>query len=154
MKFGMLVIKFTRNSFERQILESVCIQQNTSHNIFNSRSEYNSSLPRLSIRLGDKEFKKYEKELENAKQKEEELERRIQEMRKTRSKNRKTRTKQINAPPKRRKTGQNSYSGETKLSRTSELNNGAAGRQDRQARQITPRMSQEETVLNIRAKLI
>ena len=44
--------------------------------------------------------------------------------------------------------------GETKLSRRSELNNDAAGRQDRQARQITPRMSQEETVLNIRAKLI
>ena len=62
IKFGMEVIKFTRTFFERQILESVCIQQNTKHNLLNSRSEYNRcSLPRLSTRLGDKEFKKYEK---------------------------------------------------------------------------------------------
>ena len=110
IRFGMEVVKFTRTSFERQILESVCIQQNTSHNLLNSRSEYNRcSLPRLSTRLGDKEFKKYEKVLEEAKVKEENLERRIREMRKMRNRNRKTRTQLTNPPPKRRKTGENAF---------------------------------------------
>ena len=82
IKFGMEVMRFTRTSFERQILESVLIQQNINHHILNSRSEYNRcSLPRLSTRLGDKEYKKYEKELEEAKQKEESLESRIRDMR-------------------------------------------------------------------------
>ena len=67
IKFGMEVLKYTRTSFERQILESVLIQQNTNHHILNSRSEYNRcSLPRLSTRLGDKEYKKYEQEQELA----------------------------------------------------------------------------------------
>ena len=87
IKFGMEVLRFTRTSFERQILESVLIQQNTSHHILNSRSEYNRcSLPRLSTRLGDKEYKKYEKELEEAKTKQESLEARIRIMRKKRNK--------------------------------------------------------------------
>ena len=89
----------------------MCIQQNTSHNLLNSRSEYNRcSLPRLSTRLGDKEFKKYERVLEEAKMKEEDLERRIREMRKTRNRNRKTRSQLTNPPPKRRKTGEDLYS--------------------------------------------
>ena len=51
IKFGMVIIKFTRTSFKRQILKSVCIQQNNHHNILNSRSEYNCcSVPRVSTR--------------------------------------------------------------------------------------------------------
>jgi hypothetical protein len=110
IKFGMEVVKYTRTSFERQILESVIIQQNISHNILNSKSEYNRcSLPRLSTRLGDKEYKKYEQEQELARMKEEYLEMRIREMRKARNKNRKPRTQQTNPPAKRRKTGEETF---------------------------------------------
>ena len=110
IEFGMEVIRSTRTSFERQILESVCIQQNTHHNILNSRSEYNRcSLPRLSTRLGDKEYKKYEKELEEEVRKEETLENRIREMRKNRNRNRRTRHQQTQPPAKRRKTGEETY---------------------------------------------
>jgi hypothetical protein len=106
----MEIIKYTRTSFERQILESVCIQQNTHHHILNSRSEYNRcSVPRLSTRLGDKEYKKYEKKLEEEKLKEEALEKRIREMRKDRNKNRKTRTQQTNPPAKRRKMSDKTF---------------------------------------------
>ena len=110
IRFGMEIIKYTRTSFERQILESVCIQQNTHHHILNSRSEYNRcSVPRLSTRLGDKEYKKYEKKLEEEKLKEEALEKRIREMRKDRNKNRKTRTQQTNPPAKRRKMSDKTF---------------------------------------------
>ena len=110
IKFGMEVIRFTRTSWERQMLESVVIQQSTSHNLLNSKSEYNRcSLPRLSTRMGDKEYKKYEKKQELAKRKEEMLESRIREMRKTRNKNRKSRTQKSAPPAKRRKTGQETF---------------------------------------------
>ena len=57
IKFGMRIIKFTKTSFERQILEAVVIEQeNKKNNILNSRTEYNrSSLPRLTTKLGDSE---------------------------------------------------------------------------------------------------
>ena len=108
--FGMEVVRYTRTSFERQILESVCIQQNTHHNLLNSRSEYNRcSLPRLSTKLGDKEFKKHEKQLYEEQKKEEGLEQRIREMRKTRCKTRRSRNQKANPPAKRRKTGEETY---------------------------------------------
>ena len=49
----MRVVKFTRSSFDRQILEAVLIDQEKSlNNIMNAKSEYNrSSLPRLSASL-------------------------------------------------------------------------------------------------------
>ena len=107
----MEVVRYTRTSFERQILESVCIQQSTHHNLLNSRSEYNRcSLPRLSTKLGDKEFKKYEKELEEARRKEEGLEERIRDMRKTRNRARRPRT-HMNPPAKKRKTGDKTATG-------------------------------------------
>ena len=50
----------------------MCIQQNTHHHILNSKSEDSRcSIIRLSTRLGDKEYKKYEKGLEEEKEKEE-----------------------------------------------------------------------------------
>ena len=95
IEFGMETVRFTRTSFERQILESVTIQQNTDHFLLNSRSEYNRcSLPRLSTKLGDSDYKRYEKELEEAKKKEEEIEGRIREMRKKRNQLRRPRVTQ------------------------------------------------------------
>ena len=69
IKFGMRVRRYARSALERQILESVLIQEERrSHNIMNSRSEYNRcSLPRLTARLGMKEYDK-----EKMKQQEEE----------------------------------------------------------------------------------
>ena len=87
-------------------MESVTIQQFRDHNILNSRSEYNRcSIPRLSTRLGDREFKLYEKEIEKEKEKEEALARRIKEMRKARNKQRKPRNQESEPATKRRKTG-------------------------------------------------
>ena len=52
VNFHMRVLKYTRSSFDRQILESVLIQNNRNHHILNSRSEYNRcALPRLSAKM-------------------------------------------------------------------------------------------------------
>ena len=84
VEFGMSVRKFCKTSFERQILESVTIQQERNHHhIMNSKSEYNRcSLPRLSTKMGDKEIKEFKKEQEQEKLEEEELDKKIRELRK------------------------------------------------------------------------
>ena len=106
VRFGMKIIQHTRSSFERQLLESVCIQQNRHHNILNSRSEYNRcSIPRLSTKLGDQDFKKYEKEMQQEVEKEERLGQIIRDMRKARNKRRKPRSQNTEPAQKRRKTG-------------------------------------------------
>ena len=40
-RYGIKVVRYTKSSFERQILESVCLQDNRDHNILKSKSEYN-----------------------------------------------------------------------------------------------------------------
>ena len=100
----MRVLKYTRTSFERQILESVLIQENRDHHILNSRSEYNRcSLPRLSTKLGEKEFKQWEKERDEDLEKEEILEMKIREMRKSRNRERGNRSTRGQPAKKRRK---------------------------------------------------
>ena len=72
LKFGIKVPKYARSAFERQIFESVSIEENRHHHLLNSRSEYNrSAVPRLTCKLGDKAYKKYEKEMEEEMEKEE-----------------------------------------------------------------------------------
>ena len=154
MKFRMEVIKFTRTSFERQILESVCIQQNTQHNLLNSRSDYNRcSLPRLSTRLGDKEFKKYEKQLEEAKKKEESLEQRIGDMRKTRCKTRGHRNQKTNPPAKRRKTGKETYTRTCVIWETAGLRQEHEEEQDDDRKKAEKRTEDLETPAPKRQKL-
>ena len=55
-RFCVKVLKYTRTAFERQILESVIIQEeNKGHFILNSKSEYNRcAIPRLAAKLGEK----------------------------------------------------------------------------------------------------
>ena len=49
--FRIKVLKYTQSSFERQILESVLLQENMSHNLLNSKSEYNRfAIPRIKTR--------------------------------------------------------------------------------------------------------
>ena len=78
IEWGVKVLRFTRSAFERQVIESVLIQENRFHYILNSKSEYNRcSLPRLTAKLGEREWKKKAKEERLEKEKELELEKRI-----------------------------------------------------------------------------
>ena len=57
-RFALKVIKFTRTSFERQILESVQLQANREHHLLNSKSEYNRcAIPRLSSKIGKRSIR-------------------------------------------------------------------------------------------------
>ena len=52
IKFGIRIIKTAKSFFERQIFESVEIQENRHHHLLNSRSEYNRcAVPRLACKL-------------------------------------------------------------------------------------------------------
>ena len=62
VKFGIKVLSYTQSRFERQILESVIIQQERLHHLLNSKAEYNrSAVPRLTTKIGEKQYKKMRK---------------------------------------------------------------------------------------------
>ena len=62
VKFGIKVLSYTQSSFERQILESVIIKKERHHHLLNPKAEYNrSAVPRLATKIGDKQYKKWEK---------------------------------------------------------------------------------------------
>ena len=84
IKFGMEVIKYTHTSFDRQVRESVLIQEERNHHsLLNSRTEYNRcSLPRLCTQIGESEYKKHGDELESEKKLEERIEAKIRILRK------------------------------------------------------------------------
>ena len=109
IKFGMKILRTFKFSFERQINESVLIQQERKeHHILNSRSEYNRcSLPRLTTQLGESEYEKYNKELEQEKKQEEILEMKIRQLRKLRNKTRLVPSKLDQQNNKRRKINEN-----------------------------------------------
>ena len=90
MKFGMRIVKVHRSAFNRQISESVEIQnQKMKHEILNSKSEYNRcALPRLTARIGDENYKKIDSIRRDKKEKEHELERRIRDLKVKQSRNR------------------------------------------------------------------
>ena len=92
-------------------MESVIIQEERHHHILNSKSEYNRcSLPRLTAKLGEKEWKRMEKDKETELEKEKRLERRILEMRKTRNNMRRGEANASEQPAeKRRKTGEKEW---------------------------------------------
>ena len=74
IKFRMRVLRYHRSAYERQIHESVAIQtQRKHHHILNSKSEFNwCALPRMSLQLGENDYRKQrEKELEEKEQEEE-----------------------------------------------------------------------------------
>ena len=111
IQFGVRVVRYTRRAFERQIMESVFIQEERSHFILNSKSEYNRcSLPRLTSNLGNREWKKRKKEEEEEKEREAALERVITTMRKERNNRRKDNAKRQDEPAeKRRKIGEEEW---------------------------------------------
>ena len=64
IRFGMRVVKYTRSALERQVLESVRIQEEREKNyIMNSRSEYNRcTIPRLTAKMGEEDYDKRRQE--------------------------------------------------------------------------------------------
>ena len=91
-------------------MESVIIQQERHHHLLNSRAEYNRcAVPRLTTKIGDFHYKKWEEETEKEKEKEEELEEKIRKMRKERNKTRRN-PKNIKEPAgKRQKMDETEY---------------------------------------------
>ena len=111
VKFGMKVVQYSKSSFERQIMESVIIQnERKEHYLLNSRTEYNRcSLPRLCTQVGDGEYVRIGKELEQERVEEDKLEYKIRQMRKNRNKARLHPTKQGGPSTRRRKIDSNEY---------------------------------------------
>ena len=103
--FGMKIRYTARSAFERQIMESVLIQQESScHNILNSKSEYNRcALPRVTTKLGEEEFEEWRKEKLEEKKKEEDLEKRIRTLRKERNRGRQVQISTKHLPPKKKR---------------------------------------------------
>ena len=103
IEFSMRVRKFCKTSFERQILESVTIQQEKNcHHIMNSKSEYNRcSLPRISTKMGEQELKELRQEQDNNKIEEEAINKKIRTLRKELNKSRLHPTKESGPKAKR-----------------------------------------------------
>ena len=81
--FRMKVLCFKRSAYERQVHESVLIQQNRMHHLLNSKSEFNRcSLPRLTVKLGDREMSELAEKMKIEQRKEDQLEKEIKEMKK------------------------------------------------------------------------
>ena len=118
IKFGMRVIKNSRSAFERQILESVIIQEETKkHKIMNSKSEYNRcSIPRLTAKMGNREIdKQRDEDLREEREENEIVMKEIYERRKEKCKDRAEEThpaEQLdreNRPYKKRKLEEDRY---------------------------------------------
>ena len=108
VRFGIRVVKYTRTAFDRQILESVKIQQERKeHFLLNSRTEYNRcAIPRLSSKIGEKEYKKWEQEGEKEQEKEEILKEKIIKMEKERDRKEREERKIKNKERQPKPTGQ------------------------------------------------
>ena len=62
----MKVVRYHKSPFERQIHESVLIQASKPHFLLNSKMEYNRcQIPRIAIKMGEREIKERQKDLEN-----------------------------------------------------------------------------------------
>ena len=112
MEFGMRIVNACRSAFNRQISESVEIQNNKDkHHILNSRSEYNRcALPRLTAKLGDETYDKVDKIKKEERQAEVELEKKIRNLKIKNNKKRREMAGRSDQPAsKKRKTGEDTY---------------------------------------------
>ena len=148
--FGMKILRTCKSSFERQIFESVAIQQERKeHYILNSRTEYNRcSIPRLSTQVGDKEFEKYSKELKEEKEQEEKLEQMARKIRKERNKARLRPSKEPNQVTKRRKINDQEYITITEVwgepEKSEQVKSKAREQPDKEPKNKRTRMEQEQ----------
>ena len=90
VEFRMEVLSFSRTAYERQIMEAVEIQLHRNDNhLLNSRAEFNrSAIPRLGLKLGDKEYKERSGEEREEEEREETILMKIKELKKKRNKER------------------------------------------------------------------
>ena len=112
IEFGMRTIKEARSAFERQIAESVFIQNKKRKNyILNSKSEYNRcALPRLTAKLGTISIDDLDKKKKEEKETERQWAAKVREPKVKRSKNRREMMSQMMMPAeKRRKMDINNY---------------------------------------------
>ena len=74
VKFGIRVVKYTYSAMERQVLESVRIQEEgKKHHIMNSKAEYSRcTIPRLTAKMGEKDYDEKRSEERKAEKIEEE----------------------------------------------------------------------------------
>ena len=115
ISFGMKAIKFHRSSFERQIHESVLIQSNRTHWLLNSKAEFNRcAIPRLGLKMGEKEYKEKGKELKEEEEKEAQIEEKIKQLRKNINKYRNPRRPDKNQPERKRRKVDTSADQETR----------------------------------------
>jgi hypothetical protein len=63
VEFRMKAVKFHKTAFERQVYESVKIQNiREHHDILNSKAEFNRcAIPRLGLKMGDSETRERKK---------------------------------------------------------------------------------------------
>ena len=82
IKFRMCVLKYHCSAYERHIHESVAIQNaRQHHHILNSRAKYNRcALPRLTLQIGEKDYKKHREEELEEMEKEKALNKEIETM--------------------------------------------------------------------------
>ena len=111
LEIGTRIVKECTTAFNRQICESVEIQNNLGHHILNSKSEYNRcALPRLTADMGEKTSSTLEKEKREEREREKELAQEIRNLKLRRSHNRREKLGQRTQPAeKKRKTGENNY---------------------------------------------
>ena len=108
--FNVRVLSYCKISLERQILESVIIQKERDHHLLNSKAEYNrSAVPRLTTKIGEKQYKRWEKESEKDIEKNEELEEKIINLRKMINKGRRNPIQRDGPAGKRRKMSEGKY---------------------------------------------
>ena len=104
MIFGVRILKQASSAFNRQIAESVEIQNNLGHNILNSKSEYNRcALPRLTAKLNQKSLDKLEKEQKEEKEQEKILMRKIRDLKVQRSEKRRDKPGRKEQPAEKRR---------------------------------------------------
>ena len=117
IKFRMKILRFHRSPFERQIHESVSIQNNRDHHLLNSKAEFNRcALPRLSLELGESSYKEQREREQEERNKEKELEAKIEELKRRAGKRKKKKPEffeiEENPHKRRKKEGKSRNSGE------------------------------------------
>ena len=103
VEFGIRVLKFTRSCFERQILESVLIQNRRDHHVLNSRSEFNRcAIPRLVSKLGEKELKEWVEKDKEQQENKDKLEEQIRMLRREKNRDRASHQRRDPCPKRQR----------------------------------------------------
>ena len=119
------MLRFTRSSFERQILESVLIQSSRDHHILNSRSEFNRcAIPRLVTKLGEKEMKQWREKDKEMEKMEEKIEEEIRMLKKERNRERAGHQRRDPKPKRQRMDEDATEELERNVSRVAEMHEG------------------------------